>query len=117
MNDTDKGTNQDRIYWDMGGYETWAHALLNPEKWRAIAICAGAPEKDNLFKNLPKLTNTPVMIWHGNSDGAVSVENAYEMEDMLKKNGNKPYMRIIEGRGHEFLVTDRNEVYKWLLRK
>ena len=112
--------DENKIYltgFSMGGYGTWAHALLNPEKWRAIAICAGASQKDNRFENLPKLAHTPAMIWHGNSDGAVSVENAYKMEKMLIKVGNKPYMRIIDGRGHEFRASDRDEVYQWLLSK
>ena len=110
--------DEDRIYltgFSMGGFGTWSHALLNPEKWRAIAICAGAKSEDSKFENLPKLKNTPTMIWHGDSDGGVSVENAYEMENLFNEQGNKPYMRIIEGRGHEFRLSDRNEVYKWLL--
>ena len=109
-----------RIYltgFSMGGYGTWAHALAYPEKWRAIAICSGAPQEDNQFDNLPKFAHTPVMIWHGNSDGGVSVKNAYKMEKMLKKIGNKPYMRIIKGRGHEFRPSDRDEVYQWLLKQ
>ena len=110
--------DEQRIYltgFSMGGYGTWTHALLNPEKWQAIAICAGGTTKDSKFENLSKLSNTPVMIWHGDSDGGVSVENAYEMENLFDEHGNKPYMRIIEGRGHEFKPGDRDEVYQWLL--
>ena len=112
--------DENKIYltgFSMGGYGTWAHALLNPDKWRAIAICAGASQKDNLFENLPLLAHTPTMIWHGNSDGGVSVEKAYKMEKMLLKVGNKPYMKIIDGRGHDFRASDRDEVYQWLLSK
>lgn len=110
--------NKEKIYltgFSMGGMGSWTHSLLHPEIWRAVVIASGGPRITPEVEKIPVLKKLPIMIWHGDSDGAVSVKNAYKMEKSLKSIGNIPEMKIIPGRGHMITAEDRFEIYEWLL--
>jgi predicted esterase len=101
----------------MGGGGTWALGITRPDEWAAITVMAGgpwwAPTRIGLGRNLG---NTPVMIWHGDQDGAVPVTDAYDMQKELEENGVKPVMTIVPGVGHQQTAEATNLVYRWLLQ-
>ncbi len=101
----------------MGGYGTWMLAIHAPQHWAAIAVCAGgdrgAPSVAGLALNIADI---PTYLWHGDSDGTVPVTYAFEMQDALRAVGNEPEMVIVPGRGHDFRVEDRQQMYNWLLQ-
>ena len=108
----------DSVYltgFSMGGYGAWAHMIQSPETWRAVVIAAGGPSYPAEKKQLDALGDMPVMIWHGDKDGAVSVENAYKMQEKLESAGLEPVMKIIPDRGHLILASERVGIYRWLL--
>ncbi len=65
----------------------------------------------NFFMELENLTplrdvlrfNGPVLLVHGQEDKTVSPEHAKTYFRELKRNGNKVYLKIIEGAGHTFI--------------
>lgn len=96
----------------MGGYGTWATAVMNPNKFAALVPIAGGivppyevpkflrqllPEPlaaildaPNPYEVLAKsIGNTPVWIFHGNADEIVPVTESRKINEALKKNGNK----------------------------
>ncbi len=101
----------------MGGYGTWALAIHAPQHWAAIAVCAGgdrgAPSEVGLALNIADI---PTYLWHGDSDGTVPVTYAFEMQEALQAVSNEPKMVIIPGRGHDFKLEDRPQMYNWLLQ-
>ncbi|MDZ7721405.1 MAG: dienelactone hydrolase family protein [candidate division KSB1 bacterium] len=109
----------DSVYltgFSMGGYGAWMHMLRSPEQWRAVVIAAGGPSDSVSEQQLSAVKDLPVMIWHGDSDGAVSVSNAYEMQHMLESAGGQPVMKILSGRGHLMTADERAGIYRWLLQ-
>lgn len=113
-------TDEDRTYlagFSMGGGGTWALGLTRPDLWAAIAICAGGtwymPVGTGLGENLK---NTPVIIWHGDADGAVPVTEAYAMQRELQAFGNEPTMLIVPGLGHQFAPDVMEDIAHRLLR-
>ncbi|MEN8192228.1 MAG: prolyl oligopeptidase family serine peptidase [Bacteroidota bacterium] len=111
--------NEDRKYLtggSMGGFGTWTLSVCAPDKWAAIAIRSGGeedmPSELGFAANIAKL---PILIWHGENDGAVSVTHAYKMEKALKKVGNEPKMVIVQNRGHFEQPEDIKSTYEWLL--
>jgi predicted esterase len=110
----------DRRYlmgFSMGGGGTWALGITRPDAWAAITVMAGgpwwAPTQIGLGRNL---RGTPVMIWHGDQDGAVPVTDAYDMQKELEENGVKPVMTIVPGVGHLQTGEATSLVYRWLLQ-
>jgi pimeloyl-ACP methyl ester carboxylesterase len=102
----------------MGGGGTWSLGLTNPDRVAAIAVCAGGPWWAPVGAGLGQnLRNVPVMIWHGDADGAVPVGQAYAMQKDLVDNGVTPVMQIIPGRGHNMTGEDMAMVRRWLLQQ
>lgn len=101
----------------MGGFGTWRHSVQWPERWTAVAVAAGRGDTVPPQEQMQKLKYLPVMIWHGNKDGAVSVNYAYSMEKALKSVGNRPLMHIVPDRGHQILANERRMIYEWLLEQ
>jgi len=98
----------------MGGWGTWYHGIKSPDTWAAIAPCSGSLYRDReLYKGVSELSNTPVLIWHGEHDA--SVKDARLMYNELRKYNANIEIRIIKNRGHQFRKEDRIEIYKWLL--
>ncbi|HPG39599.1 MAG TPA: prolyl oligopeptidase family serine peptidase [bacterium] len=101
----------------MGGGGAWAFALRHPDMWAAVAICSGgtwyAPTGRGMGGNL---YDVPIRIWHGDSDNAVPVTEAYRMAEELKKYGVNPNMVIVPGGGHEYPEPARRTNLQWLLQ-
>ena len=113
-------TDENRTYltgFSMGGGGTWALGLTRPDLWAALAICAGGtwymPPGSGLGANL---ANTPVIIWHGDSDGAVPVTEAYAMQRELQAGGNEPEMLIVPGLGHQIAPGVVEDIAQRLLQ-
>lgn len=100
----------------MGGWGTWYHSMLTPHRWAAVAICSGGLFRDpTIINHVENIKNLPVLIWHGDKDGAIDVENAYIMNKALKRIGNDPKLIIVKNRGHQLFTNDREQIFKWLL--
>jgi len=88
-------------------YEFWKTAVGDPRK-----------EKDSLRKlsphfNLGRL-NDPILIFHGERDAIVSVEQAENFKKALKKAGKTSEVTIINNEGHTF---ENNSNTKYVLEK
>ena len=110
----------DRIYltgFSMGGAGTWTLAVQTPDIWAAAAECSGRayppldPKEDASFN----IQDLPFMIWHGDQDPVVPVNNAYAIQKGLIRAGNSPETIIVEGQGHKMYREDKLRVYEWLL--
>ena len=112
-------TDADRHYLtghSMGGGGTWSLAIRTPDRWAAICIVAGAtwgaPPGVGLGQNL---TGLPVRIWHGDSDNAVPVDQAYAMQREMQNHDLEPDMQIIPGQGHGYPSAAQRRNFEWLL--
>ena len=109
--------DQRRTYltgFSMGGWGTWYHGIKSADLWAAIAPCAGSIARDkDIYKNVSKLSNTPVLIWNGMNDGSVA-DAKFMYQELSKINANVQ-IRLIENRGHEFKNQDRIAIYDWLM--
>ena len=108
--------DRNRIYvtgLSMGGYGTWSLAMLYPQKFAAIApICGGGDPKE-----IYKIKDVPVWVFHGAKDTTVPVEKSQEMVDALKNIGGTVKFTIYPEAGHDSWTKtyDDPDLYKWLL--
>lgn len=112
--------DEDRIYLtghSMGGGGTWHIALRTPDVWAAACPVSGGtwglPPGRGVGVNAQHL---PFRIWHGDADGAVSVDNAYAMQAELRRYGNEPDMVIVPGQGHGYPPEAHMRNNRWLLQ-
>lgn len=80
--------DKDRIYLtglSMGGTGTWMLAMASPERFAAIApICgSGIPWNGGALKDIP------VMIYHGDLDTCVPIDESISMMRSIHWHGNK----------------------------
>jgi len=100
----------------MGGFGTWMLSVFKPEKWAAIAVCAGADKgASSELGFATNIAQVPVLIWHGKKDGTVPITHAYTMQKALQKVGNNPDMILVPNRGHSMNPKDVLDVNNWLL--
>lgn len=98
----------------MGGFGTWDTALAYPDTFAAIApICGGAGVG---FVMADRIKDLPCWIFHGDQDGAVSVEFSTKMHGALKKAGSEAKLTIYPGVGHDSWTRtyDNPEFWDWL---
>lgn len=132
--------DEDRVYLmgdSMGGWGTWQVATRHPQLFAAAApIFGGADyrtqlgeevrqklrpaerllwEKRSSFAQAESLLNLPVLIHHGDSDQAVSVEHSRWIVRMLQRWGYDVRYRELPGRGHEDMKIYA-DVIAWMLR-
>jgi len=124
----------------MGGYGTWYLAAKYPGKFAAVVpICGGIVPPPNVLQAQPELAKdtyadtsksyanvaakigkTPVWIFHGDADNAVSVENSRKLNDALKSAGADVRYTEYPGAGHdeawERAYADP-ELLSWLFSK
>lgn len=135
--------DDDRVYLtgeSMGGHGTWAIASRHPHLFAAaapvfggwdfrVSTISGPPvpenqpstalesfiqERRSSFANAESLLNVPMLVIHGDSDRAVSVENSRHATQMLQRWGYQIRYREMPGWGHEEL-DQRLNVVDWLL--
>ncbi len=99
----------------MGGYGTWNLIADFPGKFAAaIPICGGGdPAK------VEKMKDTPIWVFHGAKDSAVSISQSEAMVEALKKIDGKVKFTMYPEAGHDSWTETYNnsEVYKWLLEQ
>jgi len=99
----------------MGGFGTWNLLAEYPGKFAAaIPICGGGnPEAAE------KMKGTPIWVFHGAKDSAVSIAKSEAMVDVLKKvEGNVKITSYPDAGHYSWTETYNNpEVYKWLLEQ
>lgn len=135
--------DDDRVYLtgeSMGGHGTWAISSRNPHLFAAAAPVFGGwdfrvstvrgpalpenqpsnalefyiQERRSSFANAENLLNVPLLVIHGDSDAAVSVENSRHATQMLQRWGYHIRYWEMPGWGHEEL-HQRLAVVDWLL--
>ncbi|MES2506945.1 MAG: PHB depolymerase family esterase [Verrucomicrobiota bacterium] len=98
----------------MGGFGTWDTALAYPDTYAAIApICGGAGVG---FVMAERIKDLPCWIFHGDKDGAVSVDFSTRMHGALQKVGSSAKLTIYPGVGHDSWTQtyDNEEFWTWL---
>lgn len=98
----------------MGGFGTWDTALAYPDTFAAIApICGGAGVG---FVMADRIKDLPCWIFHGDKDGAVSVDFSLKIHGALKKAGSDAKLTIYPGVGHDCwtMSYDNPELWSWM---
>jgi predicted peptidase len=98
----------------MGGFGTWDTALAYPDTFAAIVpICGGAGVG---FVMADRIKDLPCWIFHGDKDGAVSVDFSIRMHNALQKAGSQARLTIYPGVGHDSWTQsyDNPELWTWL---
>lgn len=106
----------DRIYvtgLSMGGFATWALALLYPRRFAAIApICGGGETY-----NVDRIRHLPVWAFHGARDDVVPLYRSQEMVNAVKALGGDARLTVYPDAEHDSWTEtyDNPELYEWFL--
>jgi len=108
--------DRDRIYLtglSMGGTGTFMLAMAEPERFAAIAPICGS----GIYWYAGQLTNIPVMMYHGDCDEVVPIQNSIEMLSSINKRGGNAELKICYGMGHNAwdVAYKGDELLNWLL--
>ena len=108
--------DRDRVYLtglSMGGTGTWMLAMAAPEKFAAIAPICGS----GIYWYGEALKKVPVMVYHGDCDETVPIQNSIEMIKSVNKRGGDAKIKILYGVGHNAwdAAYYGDELYTWLL--
>lgn len=110
----------------MGGYGALRTYYEHPEKYQAVAVFAGHPYLASQWlegehpgftqaKYTAPFAETPVFIYHGKKDGALSVAYAEQLSEALQKAGAQLSVHIVAEKGHEYPDEATNAAYfRWL---
>ena len=94
----ENNVDTDRIYLtglSMGGTGTWMLAMAAPSKFAAIAPICGS----GICWYVGILEKTPIMVYHGDCDDVVPIQNSVDMVSFVNKRGGNAQMKI-------FLIRD-----------
>jgi predicted peptidase len=80
----------------MGGYGTFMMGLTYSNFFAGIAPVAGG----GMSWRAAKLRTTPVFAYHGDKDDCVPLVYSELMTNVLKANGGRVELRVLEGYGH-----------------
>lgn len=98
----------------MGGFGTWMLLEAAPERFAAAApICGGGD-----FSNAKKYVNTPIWVFHGESDNTVSIDFSRKIVEAIKEAGGKKVkFTTYPNVGHDSWTETYNnpELYKFFL--
>ena len=96
-----------------GGYGTWFMLINYPEIWAAgVPVCgAGNP------KNVYKIGEIPVWLFHGGKDRVILPEWSLETADSLEASSGNIRVTVHEDLGHNCWerVYEGKDIYYWLL--
>ena len=106
----------DRVYLtglSMGGTGTWMLAMAEPERFAAIAPICGS----GIYWYGEVLVNTPIMVYHGDCDEIVPIEDSTQMLHSVNRHGGKAEIKVLYGVGHWAwdIAYYGDELYTWLL--
>ena len=108
--------DKDRIYLtglSMGGTGTWMLAMAAPEKFAAIAPICGS----GIYWYGGAIKNIPIMVYHGDCDEIVPIQNSVEMISSVNKRGGNAKIKVLHGVGHNAWddAYAGDELYTWML--
>ncbi len=108
--------DRERIYLtglSMGGTGTWMLAMAAPERFAAIAPICGT----GIYWNTKILVDTPIMMYHGDCDETVPIQESISMLKSVNKRGGNAQLKICYGVGHGAwkIAYDGDELADWLL--
>ena len=108
--------DKERIYLtglSMGGTGTWMLAMAAPERFAAIAPICGS----GIYWYGESLVKTPIMVYHGDCDEIVPINESVNMIKSVNKRGGNAEIKILYGVGHnawdEAYLGDK--LYNWFL--
>ena len=97
----------------MGGTGTWMLAMAAPERFAAIAPICGS----GICWYACRLKNMPVMMYHGDCDTIVPIDESITMLKKMNENGKNAQLKICYGVGHDawnVAYTD-DSLIDWML--
>lgn len=98
----------------MGGIETWAWAIQDPQSFAAIIPVSanGDPSAVGDLKNIP------TWVFHGDQDGTVAYSGDVAMVNALKADGGNVQFTTIKGGYHDIwdAVYTNPALYDWMLK-
>lgn len=84
----------------LGGSGAFDLAVHAPGPWAAVAIFSGGAWQVSLGHGVgDNARHLPVLLWHGDADGAIDVANLTRIEREL---GGRPEVNVVPGGGHVF---------------
>ena len=106
--------DKERVYLtglSMGGTGTWMLAMADADRFAAIAPICGS----GIYWNGGALAKTPVMVYHGDLDEAVPIQDSIAMVKSVNKNGGNAQIKILYGVGHNAwdVAYAGDELYTW----
>jgi predicted peptidase len=110
------GADRKRIYLtgiSMGGYGTWYTAMARPSVFAAIAPVCGS----GIYWFGEALRDIPVMMYHGDLDEIVPIEESVTMLRAIHKRGGNAQLKILYGVTHRAweAAYSGDELQNWLL--
>ena len=108
--------DRDRVYLtglSMGGTGTWMLAMAEPDRFAAIAPICGS----GIYWFGEALVNTPIMVYHGDCDNVVPIENSMEMIKSVNMRGGNAQIKVLKGVWHNAwdAAYEGDELWTWLL--
>lgn len=108
--------DRERIYLtglSMGGTGTWMLAMAERDRFAAIAPICGS----GIYWYGEALVNTPIMIYHGDCDDVVPIQDSIAMLQSVNKRGGKAQIKVLYGVGHDAwnAAYQGDELWSWLL--
>ena len=106
----------DRVYLtglSMGGTGTWMLAMADPERFAAIAPVCGS----GIIWNGGCLANLPTLVYHGDCDGTVPIQESMNMITAINKRGGNARINICYGVAHNAwdIAYGGDELAEWLM--
>ena len=97
----------------MGGTGTWMLAMAAHERFAAIAPICGS----GICWYGGVLVKTPIMVYHGDCDEIVPIQNSIEMISSVNKRGGNAQIEILYGVKHNAwdVAYAGEKLYTWLL--
>lgn len=99
----------------MGGFGTFSVVAARPDFWAAAApVCGGWQVKDaKLF------VNTPMWLFHGDEDLAVSVQYSRDMDQAIRSAGGNVQYTEYPGLGHNSWLTAywEDRLWEWMFEQ
>ena len=108
--------DRERVYLtglSMGGTGAWMLAMAAPERFAALAPICGS----GICWYGEVLTKIPIMVYHGDCDDIIPIQNSIEMVKAVNKRGGNAQIKILCGVGHNAwdVAYEGDELYTWLL--
>ena len=103
----------------MGGFGAWAMAMLQPQRFAALAPIAGGwnSENDSIPRNICAIKDVPTWVFHGAQDEIVSPHKAELMVNALKQCGVEVRYTLYPDADHRDSFARAYadpELYAWL---